>query len=216
MKYYISAFLVVIIFFSCNKKQEKNIENQEPKSLLSIVEKHPSFKKVKPLYLKDIEQWKELKAVDKFLTRFEKASPNEVLGNALELKSLVKSLRDSVKPKLFDNPSFKTRVHILYNETLRLADMTFIPAIKAKEVNHQTNKILEAFSAVNSKVNTTLSKKRFEDAIEIDVKFIGLDSTKIDSVSKKSIKNSLLDKKKLNKRKLPKKRSKLSVPAPKN
>ena len=69
--------------------------------------------------------------------------------------------------------------------------MTFIPAIKAVEINEQTEKILSAFSAVNSKVNTILTKKRFEEAIDVDVSFIGLDSTKIDSVSKKSIKNKL-------------------------
>ncbi len=75
---------------------------------------------------------------------------------------------------------------------------------------------MEAFSAVNSKVNTLFTKKRFEDAIEIDVKYIGLDSTKIDSVSKKSVKNILLDKKKLNTTKFPKKIRKLSIPEPKN
>ena len=65
--------------------------------------------------------------------------------------------------------------------------MTFIPAINAAEVNLQTEKIISAFSGVNSKVNTILSKKRFEDAIDVDVNFIGLDSTKIDSISKKAI-----------------------------
>lgn len=75
--------------------------------------------------------------------------------------------------------------------------MTFIPAIKATEVNVQTAKIISAFSAVNSKVNTILLKKRFEDAIEVDVKFIGLDSTQIDSVSKKAI-NKKFEKRLLN------------------
>ena len=65
--------------------------------------------------------------------------------------------------------------------------MTFIPAINAAEVNLQTEKIISAFSGVNSKVNTILSKKRFEDAIDVDLNFIGLDSTKIDSISKKAI-----------------------------
>ena len=134
-----------------------------------------------------MEDWAELKAVDNFLLRFKKVSPNEVLSNALELEGLVKSLKDSVKPVLFDVPSFIVRVHILHNETLRLSDMTFIPAINAAEVNLQTEKIISAFSGVNSKVNTILSKKRFEDAIDVDVNFIGLDSTKIDSISKKAI-----------------------------
>ena len=71
--------------------------------------------------------------------------------------------------------------------------MTTMPSINAEEVNYQTEKIIGAFSAVNSKVNSILSKKRFEDAIEVDVKFIGLDSTKLDSVSKKSVKKELFE-----------------------
>ena len=135
-------------------------------------------------------EWEELNAVNDFLARFKKASSKEVLSNALELKGLVQSLKDSIKPTLFNVASLDTRINIFNNETLRLADMTTIPAIKASEVTMQTEKILDAFSAINAKINTLLSKKRFEDEIDIDVKFIGLDSTKMDSVSRKSIKEN--------------------------
>lgn len=192
MKYFL-ILLILFSAFSCDKKQEKTNQKQEVKSLLSEVQEYSSVKKVRATYNKDIEAWEELHAVDDFLDRFKKVSPKEVLGNALELQGLVKSLKDSVKPVLFDNASFKARVNIFYNETLRLSDMNSIPSISADEVNIQTEKIIDAFSAVNSKVNAILSKKRFEDAIDIDVKFIGLDSTKIDSVSKKAIKNDLLE-----------------------
>ncbi|KGL60166.1 hypothetical protein ATE90_2633 [Polaribacter sp. Hel1_33_96] len=176
-----------VVFFSCNGKKKQNLQKQDVKPLLSVVKEYGVAEKVDTLFLKEVEDWAELKAVDNFLLRFKKVSPNEVLSNALELEGLVKSLKDSVKPVLFDVPSFIVRVHILHNETLRLSDMTFIPAINAAEVNLQTEKIISAFSGVNSKVNTILSKKRFEDAIDVDVNFIGLDSTKIDSISKKAI-----------------------------
>lgn len=192
MKYFIYLF-IFSFFFSCYKKQETKDKNLTVKPLLSVVKEHPNVLQVKQTYIQEIENWHELKAVNNFISRFKKVSPNEVLSNALELKGLVKSLRDSVKPTLFKTASFTTRVNILYNETLRLADMTFIPSIKAAEVNNQTDKILEAFSAVNAKVNTILSKKHFEDLIEVDVSFIGLDSTKIDTVSKRAIKNNFLE-----------------------
>jgi hypothetical protein len=176
-----------VVFFSCNGKKKQNLQKQDVKPLLSVVKEYGVAEKVDTLFLKEVEDWAELKAVDNFLLRLKKVSPNEVLSNALELEGLVKSLKDSVKPVLFDVPSFIVRVHILHNETLRLSDMTFIPAINAAEVNLQTEKIISAFSGVNSKVNTILSKKRFEDAIDVDVNFIGLDSTKIDSISKKAI-----------------------------
>jgi hypothetical protein len=62
--------------------------------------------------------------------------------------------------------SFRTRVNVLENETLRLKDMTFIPAITANEVNTQVDKILAAFSATNSKINTVYSQLEVEQDIE--------------------------------------------------
>ena len=198
-------FLLQFVFlFSCVKNEQEKLENIEKKPLLSVVKEHASVEKVNILFKKDVADWKELNAVNSFLLRFKKASPNEALSNALELRDLVKSLKDSVKPKIFDIPSFNARIHILENETLRLADLTFIPAITANEINVEVDKTIAAFSAVNSKINTVLSKKRFEDAIDVKVDFIGIDLTKIDSVSKKSIddrsKEKLLERKKINKK----------------
>ena len=189
MKYFITLLLLLFIF-SCDKKQETTIQQEDTKPLLSVEHEFFAVKGIDPVFVKEVEEWKELNAVDDFLERFKKASPKEVLSNALELKGLVESLKDSIKPALFIISSFDARINIFYNETLRLADMTTIPAIQASEVNLQTEKILEAFSAVNAKINTILSKKRFEDEIDVDVKFIGLDSTKMDSVSRKSIKEN--------------------------
>lgn len=62
--------------------------------------------------------------------------------------------------------SFRTRVNVLENETLRLKDMTFIPAITANDVNTQVDKILAAFSATNSKINTIYSQLEVEQDIE--------------------------------------------------
>ena len=206
MKYYI-ALITFAAFFSCVKKQEQTTTSDITKPLLSVVNEYSSAEKVSPVFNKDIEDWEELKAVDLFLGRFKKVSANEVLSNALELKGLVKSLKDSIKPTWFDDDSFTARINILYNETLRLADMTTIPAIKANEVHQQTEKIINAFSAVNAKVNTILSKKRFEDEIGVDITFVGLDSTKIDSVTKKSIHKELQPKPVLNRKSIPKKTS---------
>lgn len=187
--------MIAVFFFSCAKNQQKEEQKEEFKSLFSVEKEHVSFKTIEPAYEQQVESWEQLKTVTSFLSRFKKASPNDILGNALELESLVKTLKDTVKPVIFKGLSLQTRLNILHNETLRLSDMTFISAISAEEVHEQTNKILKAFSAVNSKINTILQKKQFEDAIKIDVNFIGLDSTKIDSVSKKTIQSHLEERK---------------------
>ena len=45
------------------------------------------------------------------------------------------------------------RLNVFHNETLRLADMSTIPVITEDEVRFTNNKIIESFSALNSKLN---------------------------------------------------------------
>ena len=201
-----SYFILLTIFlFSCGNNQEKKDE-KKPKPLMSLVQTHTATEKVLPVYFKEVKDWKELTAIDSFFVKFRKISANEALSNALELKDLIKSLRDSLKPTEFDVAPLNARINILYNEALRLQDLIEIQAIEAKEVNKQIDKTITAFSNINTKINTILAKKRFENEIKIDVKFIGLDSTMIDSVSKKTIdlrfKEELIDKKRLGKQRL--------------
>lgn len=186
MKHIIYIFLIAVLF-SCNQKKKENQTAIHIKPELSKSVDHNHLENVAAVNQKEIENWQDLKTATTFIKKFEKVSPNEAMSNALELRDLVASLKDNEIPKIFDAPSFKARVNVLYNETLRLADITLIPAITSDEVNAQINKTIAAFSSVNSKINTVLSKKRFEEALDIDIDFIGIDSTKMDSISIKTI-----------------------------
>ena len=201
-------YLVISVFlFSCGNKKIDRIKKTQGKPKLSIAKQHTSYEKINIIFEKEVENWQELNTVHSFIQKFDKVSPNEALSNALELRDLVVNLKDSLTPSIFDIPSFQARVNILHNETLRLADLTLIPAITFEDINLQVDKILAAFSSVNSKINTILSKKQFEDAIDIKIDYIGIDPTKMDSVSKKSIsfkrKDDLVKKKQLNSFKFP-------------
>ncbi|WP_157812227.1 hypothetical protein [Polaribacter sp. ALD11] len=178
--------LLSIFVLSCGNNQDKE-KIKKPKPLMSLVKTHTATENVKPIFLKEVDSWGELKAIDSFFVKFRKISPNEALSNAVELKSLIKSLKENIKPDKFNILSLEARINILYNEVLRLADLIEIGAIKAEEVNIQVDKTMSAFSDVNTKINTILTKINFENEIDIDVKFIGLDTTRIDSISKKSI-----------------------------
>lgn len=184
---HIIYILLVAILFSCEDKKKGTTNKAHELPKLSNAIQHTLLKNVDVTFEKEIENWPDLKTATSFIKKFEKVSPNEAMSNALELRDLVASLKDNEIPKIFDIPAFHARTNVLHNETLRLADLTLIPAITSEEVNAQINKTIAAFSSVNSKINTILSKKRFVDAIDIDVKFIGIDSTKMDSVSLKSI-----------------------------
>jgi hypothetical protein len=183
---YIYLLILSVFVISCGNNQEKE-EVKKPKPLMSLMASHNATENIKPIYLKQVQDWDELKAIDSFFVKFRKISPNEILSNAIELKDLIKNLKDSVKPKKFKILSLDARINILYTEALRLADLTDIGAIKAAEINTQLDKTMTAFSNVTIKINTVLEKINFENEINIDVPFIGLDSSKIDTISKKSI-----------------------------
>ena len=187
MKQILYLFLSLFLF-SCGNNKKETIKKKQEKPKRSVVSKHIGLKNVSPEFKNEIENWQDLQTVTLFIEKFENVSPNEALINALELRDLVASLKDSEIPKFCDIPSFHARINVLYNETLRLADLTLIPAISSQEVNLQVNKTIAAFSSLNSKINTIYSKKRFEDAIDIKIDYVGIDSTLMDTVSKESIK----------------------------
>jgi hypothetical protein len=185
---YIYLLILSVFVTSCGNNPEKE-EVKKPKPLMSLVETHNATENINTIFFKEVKDWDELKAIDSFFVKFRKISPNEILSNALELKDLIKNLKDSVKPKKFNMLSLDARINILYTEALRLADLTEIGAITAAEVNTQLDKTMAAFSNVTIKINTVLEKISFENEIDIDIKvtFIGLDTTKIDTISKKTI-----------------------------
>lgn len=197
VKQLIYIFLSILIFSCANKRKDVS-SNFQDRSKLSIVVAHDSLENIYPTFEKEVANWQEFKTVGSFIQKFQKVSPNEALSNALELRDLVMSLKDSLTPQNFEIPSFHARVNVLYNETLRLADLTLIPAITYEDVNLQVDKTLLAFSSITSKINSILSKKRFEDAIDVRIDAIGIDPSKMDSISKKTIQSK--DKKRLLKR----------------
>ena len=182
---YIYLLVLLVFTFSC-QNNEGNDTVKKPKPLMSIAEMHTATENVLSTHLKEVKDWNELQDIDSFFVKFRKITPNEALSNAIELKDLIKHLNDSV-PEKFKIPSLTARINILYNEALRLADLTRIGAIKAQEVNTQVDKTMAAFSNINTKINSILAKIRFENEIDIDVTFIGLDTTKMDTFFNKPI-----------------------------
>lgn len=169
-------FLLIIVVISCKKEtaQEK-LDKINP--LFTTTQKHVVPIHLNPATKKEITPWKEYSDVDSFLQQFSSISPNEALNNALELAKLAKLLKDSIRPKELQTPSFKTRVNVFENEILRLKDMTYISAITAEEVNQQVTKILEGYSATNSKINTVFTQISLER--EVELSNVGLSIKKI-------------------------------------
>jgi len=164
MKYIIYS-ICALFFLSCNDGKI-NSKQAIKKPQLSQIKKHVKISKIHAKYQTEIEEWQEYENLSFFLNQFASISPNDALNNSRELNDLAKNLVDSLKPVIFKTPAFNARVNLLYNQTLRLFDMSSIPAIKANEVNNHIDKVLNAFSSINSKINTTLKQRELELSVE--------------------------------------------------
>jgi len=151
----------ILLISSCNDTTTtatKVVDKPEA----SRVKKHNQVSKIQSKFEMDIDSWIEYENLAIFLQQYTAISPNDALNNSRELNDITKSIIDSVQPQFLGTTAFKARLNLLYNETLRLYDMSSIPAIKATEVNHQVANILNAFSSVNFKINTILTQSELE------------------------------------------------------
>ena len=164
MKYIIYS-ICALFFLSCNDGKI-NSKQAIKKPQLSQIKKHVKISKIHAKYQTEIEEWQEYENLSVFLNQFATISPNDALNNSRELNDLAKNLVDSLKPVIFETPAFNARLNLLYNQTLRLFDMSSIRAIKANEVNNHIDKVLNAFSSINSKINTTLKQRELELSVE--------------------------------------------------
>lgn len=170
-----SRFLLVIasLFILVTSCKKKSVQKEEfpTKTEMNISVKHADYSEINKKYVDEIKPWKEYFIVEDFLQELKNTSPTEALNNALELQTLTKQFKDSLNIESLKTPAFKARINVFENETLRLADMTFIPSISAQQVNSQVEKIMMLFSSVNDKINTVYTKKQFDSEINLDSLF---------------------------------------------
>ena len=162
---------MLVLLASCSsQKKEKTKPNIITSSEMDVTKKY-ALKQLNSPSLKNIEPWKEYFSLKDFLKIYEEISPREALNNALELKELTKLAKDSIAIEELKISSFKARLNVFQNEVLRLADMTYIPAISVKEIDHQVKNVLSTFNAMNSKIEHTFKKKSFDTSIDLQAIF---------------------------------------------
>jgi len=167
------SFLVIILFliFSCNrsKKVQEVSEKRDTINVSSDRIVNTIGETLIPKAKTALEDWKEYNNVDEFVLKFYNISILEALTNAHELSDLIKAMRDTIRVEKLDQLNVIARLNVLHNETLRLADMANIPSIKDEEVKEEVSKILEVFSAVNSKINTIYRAEDLQNLLDDDI-----------------------------------------------
>jgi len=190
MRFSLILFLSFFIL-SCNndsknivasKKEEtqKNTSTDDEvfKINLKKVALHSEAKKI-------VEDWQEYLSVSEFIPKFYNTSTKEALFNSIEFYKLTSYLKDSTKIKRFKKPSIKIRINVLNNEALRLFDMDSIPSITNKEVIHETENIINAYNALNIKINNSIKRELIsKDLLEFNHLFEKNDSLKIKPIKK--------------------------------
>lgn len=225
MRYYI--FFLGLILLSCNKNEDalsktpikdKDTVIVQKNEDISFVSKTP-IQKLHSEAIKVMEDWQEYQSVAAFMPKFRKTTTKEVLLNSNQFHELTTYLKDSIRLKRFKTMSIRTRLNVLHNEALRLFDMDSIPSITNKEIIHETENIINAFSALNSKINSVIKRDLLtESLIDIppvleDKELIQIKKTPSKSSKKQKVfQNRKFDKKLLKNKRikpLPKKKKEL-------
>ena len=102
------------------------------------------------------------------MIKYYNVSKLEALNNSKELSDLVKNMIDTIRIDKLDKINVIARFNVLHNETLRLADMANIPSITEDEVKEEVKKIIDLYSAVNSKINTIYKADELQNALDVD------------------------------------------------
>jgi hypothetical protein len=175
------TLLLLIFSVSCKKESDinakQNLEIKTDTTLLKI--KTTLAVKLNSQAKKIVSNWEEYQNINEFIPNFYNTDTKQSLFDSQRILELSQQLKDSIRIEKFDIPSFRARLHVLYNESLRLADMDSIKSITQKEVVLQTNNIVNAFDAINSKINVLVSKENLENNLkEFDSILNKKDSTK--------------------------------------
>ena len=177
--------MLFILLAACKKKEERSDEKNTVSVVKSgVIKSENPISRLNTQSKELILTWPEYLKFDDLISQYQEISMNEALLNSVELSVLAQQLRDSIRVDKLNIPEVKIRLNVLYSETLRLADMSTIPSITEQLVAKENNNMIDAFSALNLKINNMNSQDKLNSDIS---KFIDeiLEQPKTDSVDNK-------------------------------
>jgi hypothetical protein len=177
--YFTIILFLFLIHFSCKKDASIEVQNT-PISIQDSIRTNLNYsitEKLNPAAQELSKEWTEYNEVNRFLENNGSNSNEQALFNAKEFAGLTEKLKDTISVQELNIPALKIRLNVLHNEALRLQDMATISVISAKEVNLERQKIYDAFSAVNFKLNNLTDQAKINDKLKQFVDEMVLDTT---------------------------------------
>jgi len=163
-------FILIIGVTSCKQSDPKVLKNNSIVSDTMDIDDKIDVRSIGETLLPEskikVENWNEYQQLDQFLTTFYSISPAEALNLSKELSTITKQLKDSVSIERFTRPDILIRINVLNNNVLRLTDMATIPSINSEEVKMEIQSILDAFSALNAKINNITTQEKLETELD--------------------------------------------------
>jgi len=168
-RHIIYILLILFLTVSC-KPDKKNIETTDD-SIDSLEQQDVNVSSIgitlSPKAKQATETWLEYQMIQSKINGYNKVTKSQALFNAMELAELVENASDTIEIKKLDRPDVKIRFNVLRNHALRLDDMSTISKISEKEVMAEVTSILDAFSAVNEKINIIYKIEEYERELGI-------------------------------------------------
>ena len=157
------ALLLLANCRSAEKQENTPVNSENEKANILKVDQPiaPLNHKSKKL----VEPWPEYQKFDEIIRQYEEVSMSEALLNSVELSELAQHLKDSIRIERLDIPSVKIRLNVIHNESLRLADMSTIPTITEHEILEANKNVINAFSALNLKINNMENMENLNSSI---------------------------------------------------
>ena len=158
--------VLVVMVFSCRKSISKEeLTTVLDSTTTNLIKTDHLEVKLNPEAQKLVEDWTEYQKMNEFIKQYHNISAIDALFNANELSELAQQLKDTIRVEKFEIPSVKIRLNVLHSETLRLADMASINNIAEEEIKNENENILNAFSALNIKINNIIIQENLNQDV---------------------------------------------------
>ena len=187
-KIVIGFFVIMALLLSCKNKNDQ--DTQEDSEQLEAVSTIKSAHRIIPLNTKSeelVKDWPEYQKFYDLVSQYQEISLTDALLNSKELSDMAQQLKDSLRIERLNIPSIKMRLNVLHSETLHLADMSTIPTITELSILKENNNVIQAFSALNLKINNMNSMEKLNDEISAFVDEVMAEQDSIPIPEKKEL-----------------------------
>lgn len=159
--------IIFITIISCKPDVENIIEEPETITLQEKATISSIGITLSPKSKEEVATWEKYQLIETRLQRYQSITKSEAMHNAKELSLLIEDASDTIDVHILDRPDVKMRFNVMYNHALRLNDMISITSITEDEVMTEVTRLLDAYSALNDKINVVYKIYEYKNTFGI-------------------------------------------------